>query len=126
LLLNNNFYPALFVKGNIYFNKRKYNDALKFYSKTIEINPKFSDAYLQRGITLKLLKKYKASLEDIYISLGLNPDNRRANATIGEVYLSQGKNEEGFRLKQEYEGNIKFSIKSGVEISGGFVNEETI
>ena len=114
------------MKGNIFFNSEKNDEAIKVYSKIIEINPELSEVYCQRGITFIKLKNYKESLEDLHKSIKLNPKNRKANAAIGEIYLIQGKNDEGFRLKQEYEGNINFSKISGVEITGGYINEEII
>ena len=42
---------AYYNRGNIYLNLYKYADALKDFSKAIEITPTFQEAYFNRGIT---------------------------------------------------------------------------
>lgn len=39
----------LYESGNCYMNFRDYNTAISFYTKAIESNPKYADAYNNRG-----------------------------------------------------------------------------
>ncbi|WP_321331511.1 tetratricopeptide repeat protein [uncultured Bacteroides sp.] len=45
---NNTFY--LYVKGYLYHNMKDYEKAIEFYKKTIEIDPKYAEAYSNLGL----------------------------------------------------------------------------
>ena len=52
--------------------------ALEDYNKTIELNPEYVDAYLNRGCLKRELKDYKGALEDFNKALELNPQFKEA------------------------------------------------
>lgn len=45
---NNTFY--LYVKGYLYHNMKDYDKAIEFYKKTIEVDPKYAEAYSNLGL----------------------------------------------------------------------------
>ncbi len=45
---NNTFY--LYVKGYLYHNMKNYDKAIEFYQKTIEVDPKYAEAYSNLGL----------------------------------------------------------------------------
>ena len=50
----NNYY-YLFVKGFLYQNMKRYNDALVYYKRSIEANPDYAEAYSNIGLVYCLL-----------------------------------------------------------------------
>jgi len=48
-----------------YGQKGKYGRAISDYTKAIEINPRFAEAYYNRGIAYYYKKEYDKSLEDV-------------------------------------------------------------
>lgn len=65
-------------------NLTDYSAALDNYSKAIERNPSFVDAYLRRAtLSYKILKRYNEALFDFDKAIELNPD-------CAEAYLHRG------------------------------------
>jgi len=54
--INPGDYAAYHTRAIAYYHKGNYDNSISDYTKTIEINPKFSKAYLERAV-LYLLKK---------------------------------------------------------------------
>ena len=54
----------LYSCGNCYMNFRDYKTAIQYYSKAIESNPKFTDAYFNRGRSWFYLNETDKSCED--------------------------------------------------------------
>ncbi len=44
-------------RGNIKFNLKNYEEAILDYNMAIELNPKFEEAYHNRGVTKRVLKR---------------------------------------------------------------------
>merc|ERR1711862_381070 len=55
------------TKGNQYFSTKKYNDALQYYTKAIDIYPLDATFYSNRSATYIQLKLYNDALEDAVI-----------------------------------------------------------
>jgi tetratricopeptide (TPR) repeat protein len=41
----------LYIKGVDLFEQKRYQDAIKVFTKAIEKNPKFKEAYFKRGVS---------------------------------------------------------------------------
>ncbi len=54
----------LFESGNCYMNFRDYHTAIDFYTKAIESNPKYADAFFNRGQCWFYLNDKDKSCED--------------------------------------------------------------
>ncbi len=61
---NSKFYQAFYLQGLISFEKTNYEDAIHYFSKVIEIDPNYSEAYNDRGSAYRLLEKYNEAVED--------------------------------------------------------------
>ncbi len=73
-----------------------YQDAITDYTKAIEINPSFLEAYLRRGtLKYKLLKQYEESLQDFSKTIELDPQQYEAYLHRGIVKCHLFKFEEG-------------------------------
>ncbi|MDR3666561.1 MAG: tetratricopeptide repeat protein [Ignavibacteriaceae bacterium] len=60
------------------FEKNDYKNALIHFSKAIELNPSYSDAYCNRALVKDKLNDYKGALQDYDISIKLNFSNTEA------------------------------------------------
>jgi len=52
-------------RGNAYFEKGLYDQAISDFSKALEINPKYGEAYRNRAVTYYLTKNYNKSWDDV-------------------------------------------------------------
>ena len=41
---------ALLIQGEAFYEKGQYDQAIAYYNKAIEINPRFTEAYYDRGL----------------------------------------------------------------------------
>ena len=55
--------------GNTKYELKDYKGAIKYYNKAIELNPKYADAYLHRGVakrkTIEFIKKHPRGYKGI-------------------------------------------------------------
>jgi len=66
---------AYFKLGEIYQAKKNYTHAIANYDKAVEVNPCFTDALNNRGITRHALKEYKKAVSDFTSALSLDTNN---------------------------------------------------
>src|SRR5690348_8406305 len=63
-----------FEKGEYYFDKQQYLEAIEWYTKAIDLKPDFVVAYCKRGYSKSLMKDYNNAISDFSTSLKLKPD----------------------------------------------------
>ena len=79
-------------QGNKHYNREEFEQALAVYNQAIQLNPKFAEAYNNRGIVYRKQGKYDLAIADYNESIRLNnpklwlPYNNR-----GIAYNNQGK-----------------------------------
>ncbi|GAB4329326.1 MAG: tetratricopeptide repeat protein [Bacteroidales bacterium] len=80
-----------FFRGNLYDMKGQPEKALQDFSRAIELNPKYTVAYNNRGIVNGMLGNYQAALNDFNKAIELNPEYADAYYNRGNVnyYLKQ-------------------------------------
>ena len=61
-------------------------DAISLYTLSIEKDPRFADAYYNRGVMHYFLKNYRQAIEDFDKTIALNPSHSMAYASRGRVY----------------------------------------
>ncbi len=54
----------LLSKGAFLHERKNYNEAIKLFSRVLEMNPSIKDAYVRRGISYLALQKYDSSILD--------------------------------------------------------------
>jgi len=69
------YHQSYVLRGDVYLAINQPKDALKDYTKAIEIRHKNSDYYYARSKAYEKLKKYDNAIEDIQIAIELNPLN---------------------------------------------------
>ena len=63
----------LLDQGSLLIDRRQLKKAYKIFSQIITADPEWSEAWNKRATTLYLMKKYESSLDDIIITLSLEP-----------------------------------------------------
>jgi len=66
---------GFYTSGLDSYNKQNYEDAVADYTKAIELNEGFAEAYFQRGCAKHNIDDYKGAVEDFNTSIKLQPNN---------------------------------------------------
>ena len=72
-------------RGDIKFNAKKYGEAKECFSKAIEINSNYEEAYFKRGEVYFRLAEYEKAISDFTKVIELNPNNAEAYFKRGRV-----------------------------------------
>lgn len=80
--------------GNIYFYKRDFILAKKYYEKAIEINPREGDAWSNLGNVFFEMKEWNKAEECHRRSVEINPNNPYWYINLGKVFLKEEKLEQ--------------------------------
>lgn len=67
--------------------KRNYNCAIENYTKAIELNPTFVDAYYYRGMAHSMKSEYDLAIKDYNKTIELNPNVAKVYSSRGDTYL---------------------------------------
>jgi tetratricopeptide (TPR) repeat protein/S1-C subfamily serine protease len=75
-----------FGQGSVLGKLKRYQEAIDSYSRAIALNPDFTEAYINRGLTYYYLKQYDKALADYNKAIALNPDDAMAYSSRGATY----------------------------------------
>lgn len=84
---NTNNAIAYFYRGLAYYNLKNYDQAIKDYSKAIELDSDYAWAYSNRGLVYYDLQNYEQAISDYDKALELNPIYIDAYNNRGNAYL---------------------------------------
>jgi tetratricopeptide (TPR) repeat protein len=79
-----------FIKANAAFAKKDYKEAIRLYDEAIDKNKEFSDAYLNKGITLLKTGAISEAHEVLTYAIELDPTLVQANLVRAEASLQLG------------------------------------
>ena len=99
-------WEALKERGNALFKEKRYEDAIKFYEKALDINSSIEVLYSNKGTCKKCLKEYKDAINDYKKALELNPKNTKNMNRLASVYIITGQIGEA-KLLQEKALNLE-------------------
>jgi superkiller protein 3 len=68
-----------------------YKEAVVFLKKAIELNPEFSEAYYNLGISYERLGKHKDAIKILRKTIELSPDDPNAYYALGYAYYQKKK-----------------------------------
>ena len=71
---------------------RNYQDAINYYNKAIDINPKHTNSYYNLGLLLHEIKNYKEAIGCFEKTLETEPGFKNANNNLGIIYYKLGEN----------------------------------
>ena len=77
-------------KGNFLMMLKQIDDALKAYSRAIELSPNHTAAFNNRGVAYHGKGKLDLAVKDYNIAIKLNPDDANAYSNRGNVYREMG------------------------------------
>ena len=86
-----------FERGNRFGYEEKYTEAVKEYTKAIELNPEYFEAYGNRGNAYADLGRYKEAIRDYNKVIELNPEGWLAYYNRGDVYADLERYDEAIR-----------------------------
>tara|TARA_X000000368_G_scaffold400399_1_gene372234 strand:- start:197 stop:760 length:564 start_codon:yes stop_codon:yes gene_type:complete len=73
----------LLFQGSVLINKKEFKKAYELFTKIIATEPDWSEAWNKRATVLYLMNRYQSSLDDIQITLALEP--RHFGALSGQA-----------------------------------------
>ncbi|MBA7532814.1 Photosystem I assembly protein Ycf3 [subsurface metagenome] len=97
-----------FFRGIVYSLLKKYSNALKDYTKAIELIPEYAHAYYNRGNVYDKLDKHTEALEDYAKAIELDPEDAQAYNNRGNTYYKLDKHTEAL---EEYSKAIELDSK---------------
>ncbi len=75
----------VYTKAGAAFEENKFEEAIDFYSKAIELDPKYSSAYFNRALSYAILNKYEEAERDAETVMDIEPDSYDAPYVMGIV-----------------------------------------
>lgn len=81
---------AAFNRGKLLAQRNDYAGAISNFSKAIELNPKFADVYVQRGIARRMNGQIEQAIEDFDKAGELNPQVIQNNRAVAQAYTNYG------------------------------------
>ncbi|UYV68244.1 DNAJC7 [Cordylochernes scorpioides] len=77
-------------KGNTLYKEQKYEEALVFYNKAIEMCPECPSYYNNRAASLMMVRRYGPALQDVQQALRLDPSLARAHIREAKIHIALG------------------------------------
>jgi tetratricopeptide (TPR) repeat protein len=71
-------------------------EAVDLLTMAVKKDPRYFDAYYNRGVVYYLMKNYGAAIDDLSKAISINPDSSEAYASRGEVYEMMNDREKAF------------------------------
>jgi tetratricopeptide (TPR) repeat protein len=96
-------------RGDEYRHKGEYDNAVREYTRAIEINTNYLGAYWNRGVCYEIKKEYDQALADYTAGLRINPNQAELYHGIGVVYRDQMKDYD--RAIEQFTMGIKYNSK---------------
>lgn len=98
-------------RGNVWYNKKEYNEAISDYNKAIEINPNYALAFYNRGFVWIFREEYDKAIEDYNKAIEIDPNDVSAYVIKGSI----------FRAMKEYDKAIE-NYNKAIEIDSNYAN----
>jgi tetratricopeptide (TPR) repeat protein len=73
-------------KGTEQMLAKKYEEAIVFFRRAIDLNPDFAEAYYNLGVAYEELGKHEDSVETLKKAIRLTPENANAHYALGYAY----------------------------------------
>ena len=104
-------------RGINYFYKQKYDEAIKDFTKSIEIDSENSFAFCNRGNSHLKLNQYEKAIVDLKKAIELNPQDEEAHELLYQANVEKEKNNLKTFLQDNSNKNNVDSVKNTAEIT---------
>ena len=94
--INKNASQAYFIKGFAYKETNDSSNAVKYFLKTIELDPENYNAFMQLGLMFSS-KRNKLAIDYLNNALNINPKSIEAHYALGMYYQENGKPDEAIK-----------------------------
>lgn len=81
---------AYMEKGFLYYEAKKYDDALKVFQLATDVNAKYADAYYWKGKTYEAMGRTEEAINAYEEALGLDPGLKEASDALGRLRSVKG------------------------------------
>ena len=109
-------------KGVSFANKVQDDDAIKEFTKAIEISPRFVEAYLNLGLSYDVRCQYVQAIKEFSKAIEINPMNAQAYNHRGFTYRKKGEYDQAIK---DYTKSIEINPTDVTTyINRGFVYDE--
>ena len=78
------------IRGVVYFESRRYNQAVSDFNEAIRLNPENSHVYYNRGNAYSSKGQYDEAIADYNEAIRLDPENNQVYNNRGNAYLAKG------------------------------------
>ena len=79
-----------FQEGKALFGKGDYKGAILRYNKAVELNPRWAEAYLQRGYAERMSNRLDQALNDYDKATEIDPRSTKNNHAVADAYTNRG------------------------------------
>jgi tetratricopeptide (TPR) repeat protein len=86
---------ALYLCGKLYYGSEDYINALKYFNRNLNDDPNNSMYYKARGMTYLKTSTFRYAINDLSMSLDLNPDDAETWMYLGVAKIQSGDQENG-------------------------------
>lgn len=88
---NNKYFNALLEleQGSNFYFQKDFQSAIQSYSRAINLNPNFAEAYNNRGNSYLQLQNYSQAAQDLQTAANFNKFDARIHNNLGSAYLLQ-------------------------------------
>jgi tetratricopeptide (TPR) repeat protein len=106
-----------FLKGNQALSQKNYAEAVRFYNEAIAKNADFSDAYLNKGISLLKMNKAEDAYDVLTEAIRIDPTLVQANLVRAETSLHLGRMREAQQdlkaIEKQYRDSTRYYLVKG-------------
>ena len=103
-----NLAKAYFNRGIAHVSSGAYDQAIKDYSKVVEINPDDSAAYFNRGSAYRMIGQHDRAIAEYSRAIEIDPQFAQAHNNRGIAYVSKGEIE---RAIADYDKAIALDVR---------------
>jgi tetratricopeptide (TPR) repeat protein len=77
-------------QGRLLMSRNKIDEAIKSFTRAVEENPNYAEAYVDRGIARRTKGDLEGSIEDYEKAASIDPNSVQGNRFIAEAYSNRG------------------------------------
>jgi len=92
---------TFFKKGNEYYKQQKFEEAIKFYGKTVDINPEHLGAFYNLALCYQETGQFKKAEETFRKAMDLDTTYMPAKIGLGIVYTRQSRYDDAIQVYKD-------------------------